>query len=114
MKHFAILLVLTGLSSQLPAQQLREAPVTPAFTPVTWERLVNAADEPENWLMYSATLDSQRHSRLDLHVDPEGHRLATEDVDIREPEQAALVSLLQIGAYARGVAGHEVPGPLED
>ncbi len=65
MKYFAILLVLTGFSSQLPAQQLREAPVTPAFTPVTWERLVNAADEPENWLMYSATLDSQRHSRLD-------------------------------------------------
>jgi len=65
MKYFAILLVLTGFSSQLLAQQLREAPVTPAFTPVTWERLVNAADEPENWLMYSATLDSQRHSRLD-------------------------------------------------
>ena len=38
---------------------------TPAFSPVTWERLVNAADEPENWLMYSGTLDSQRFSRLD-------------------------------------------------
>ena len=37
---------------------------TPAFSPVTWERLVNAADEPENWLMYSGTLDSQRFSRL--------------------------------------------------
>ncbi len=38
---------------------------TPAFSPVTWERLVNAADEPENWLMYSGTLDSQRFSGLD-------------------------------------------------
>ena len=38
---------------------------TSAFSPVTWERLVNAADEPENWLMYSGTLDSQRFSRLE-------------------------------------------------
>jgi len=35
------------------------------FSPVTWERLVNAADEPHNWLMYNGTLDSQRFSRLD-------------------------------------------------
>ena len=38
---------------------------TPALKPVTWERLLNAADEPENWLMYSGTLNSQRFSRLD-------------------------------------------------
>ena len=37
----------------------------PVFSPVTWERLVNAADEPHNWLMYSGTLDSKRFSRLD-------------------------------------------------
>ena len=37
----------------------------PAFSPVTWERLLNAADEPQNWLMYSGTFDSQRHSRLE-------------------------------------------------
>jgi alcohol dehydrogenase (cytochrome c) len=37
----------------------------PFFSPVTWERLVNAADEPHNWLMYSGTLDSKRFSRLD-------------------------------------------------
>ena len=37
----------------------------PSLTPVTWERLLHAADEPENWLMYSGTFDSQRHSRLD-------------------------------------------------
>ena len=38
---------------------------SPSLSSVTWERLVNAADEPENWLMYSGTLDSQRFSRLD-------------------------------------------------
>ena len=65
MKRFAILLLAIFTASQVAAQQLRQAPVTPAFTPVTWDRLVNAADEPENWLMYSATLDAQRHSRLD-------------------------------------------------
>ena len=37
----------------------------PSLSPVTWERLVNAANEPHNWLMYSGTLDSQRFSRLD-------------------------------------------------
>ncbi|MCY4028035.1 MAG: PQQ-dependent dehydrogenase, methanol/ethanol family [Acidobacteria bacterium] len=36
-----------------------------AFSPVTWERLLNAADEPQNWLMYSGTFDSQRHTRLE-------------------------------------------------
>jgi len=36
----------------------------PFFSPVTWDRLVNAADEPQNWLMYSGTFDSQRFSRL--------------------------------------------------
>ncbi len=35
------------------------------FRPVTWERLLNAADEPENWLMYNGTLDSQRYSGLE-------------------------------------------------
>ena len=33
----------------------RENQPTPALEPVTWERLLNAADEPENWLMYSGT-----------------------------------------------------------
>ena len=37
----------------------------PSRSPVTWELLLNAADEPRNWLMYSGTLDSQRFSRLD-------------------------------------------------
>ncbi len=64
MKQLAILLFLFTFGTLSLAQELREGPVTPAFTPVSWERLVNAVDEPENWLMYSSTLDSQRHSGL--------------------------------------------------
>ena len=42
------------------------APVeTPTFTPVTPERLINAEDEPHNWLMYSGNYKAQRHTRLD-------------------------------------------------
>ena len=48
---------------------------TPAFVPVTWERLVNAADEPQNWLMYSGTFDSKRHSGLDQVHNRNVHRL---------------------------------------
>ena len=51
-------------SAQAPSDSASGA-AAPAFTPVTWERLVNAADEPQNWLMYSGTFDSQRHSRLE-------------------------------------------------
>ena len=32
---------------------------------VTYERILNAADEPENWLTYSGGYDSQRHTGLD-------------------------------------------------
>ena len=64
MKQLAILLFLFTFGTLSLAQELREGPVTPAFTPVSWDRLVNAVDEPENWLMYSSTLDSQRHSGL--------------------------------------------------
>ena len=51
------------------AAQAQEDPfstvITPAFSPITWERLVDARNEPQNWLMYSGTLDSQRYSLLD-------------------------------------------------
>ncbi len=39
--------------------------IGPADAPVTAERLVNAAAEPENWLMYSGDYTSQRYSTLD-------------------------------------------------
>ena len=49
------------LTSQEPAAGAG----VPRFAPVTWERLLAAADEPHNWLMYNGTLDGQRFSRLD-------------------------------------------------
>lgn len=61
-------LLLTGIFLTLPLQAQEDkfqTVITPAFSPVTWERLVNAGSEPENWMMYSGTLDSQRYSRLD-------------------------------------------------
>tara|TARA_B110000285_G_scaffold138262_1_gene154809 strand:- start:2918 stop:4555 length:1638 start_codon:yes stop_codon:yes gene_type:complete len=66
MKRFPLLL--TGIFLALPLQAQEDefqTVITPAFSPVTWERLVNAESEPENWMMYSGTLDSQRYSRLD-------------------------------------------------
>ena len=59
--------VVIGLAAAAlaPAAAHGQAGNGPYLTPVTWERLLNAADEPENWLMYSGTLDGQRYSRLD-------------------------------------------------
>ena len=66
MKRLACVVALLA-SVQLVTGQEQSSPnqMTAAFSPVTWERLLNAADEPHNWLMYSGTFDSQRHSRLD-------------------------------------------------
>ena len=38
---------------------------SPAFRPVTAQRLVNAEAEPHNWLMYSGNYSAQRYSGLD-------------------------------------------------
>jgi len=57
------ILVYAPMGNAQPADS--QSTATPSFSPVTWERLINAADEPENWLMYSGTLDSQRFSKLD-------------------------------------------------
>lgn len=66
MNRFPLLLIGTFLTLPLQAQEDEfQTVITPAFSPVTWERLVNAESEPENWMMYSGTLDSQRYSRLD-------------------------------------------------
>ena len=67
MKRLAMVVALFA-SLQLVAGQERSSEaggMAPSFSPVTWERLVNAAEEPHNWLMYSGTFDSQRYSRLD-------------------------------------------------
>ena len=63
---FAVASAATAGTASAQAQSDATA-AAPALSPVTWERLLNAADEPENWLMYSGTFDSQRHSGLE-HV----------------------------------------------
>jgi len=66
MKCLFIIVGLLIFASATSAQQSEsQSGATPSFSPVTWERLLNAADEPENWLMYSGTLDSQHFSGLD-------------------------------------------------
>ncbi|MEO2198687.1 MAG: PQQ-dependent dehydrogenase, methanol/ethanol family [bacterium] len=69
MKRLAIVIALSVVATGITpaaAQETESQPgATPSFSPVTWERLLNAADEPENWLMYSGTLDSQHFTRLD-------------------------------------------------
>ena len=65
MKRFVFVVALFASVQLVAGQESSPNIATPSLTPVTWERLVNAADEPHNWLMYSGTLDSQRVSRLD-------------------------------------------------
>jgi alcohol dehydrogenase (cytochrome c) len=65
MKKFSALIALVAASQPLAAQSPTADEGAELFSPVTWERLLRAADEPQNWLMYSGTLDSQRFSRLD-------------------------------------------------
>ena len=58
--------LIATVNIQASAQEQEfETVMTPAFSPITWERLVNAKEEPQNWLMYSGSLDAQRHSSLD-------------------------------------------------
>ena len=64
MKRLVIIVALVA-SVHLVTGQEQAGNVSPSFSPVTWERLLNAAAEPHNWLMYSGTFDSQRYSRLD-------------------------------------------------
>ena len=61
---FAVACAGATASAQAPSEGAADAAAA-AFSPVTWERLLHAADEPQNWLMYSGTFDSQRHSRLE-------------------------------------------------
>ena len=67
MSVLRLIVVVTAITAIQPAtaQEAAAGSSVPLLSPVTWERLVNAADEPHNWLMYSGTLSSQRFSRLD-------------------------------------------------
>ena len=44
-----ILLTTTFLGQLTAQEQQFETVMTPAFSPISWERLVNADQEPENW-----------------------------------------------------------------
>ena len=57
--------ILALIALVLPAAATAQEEAGASLRSVTWERLLNAADEPENWLMYSGTLDSQRFSGLE-------------------------------------------------
>ena len=65
MQRLATAITLLACAAAATAQPADTPGASPSLSPVTWERLLNAADEPENWLMYSGTLDSQRFSQLD-------------------------------------------------
>ena len=67
MKRVVIVVAIVAAVQLLAGQEQssESGGTAPSFTAVTWERLVNAAQEPHNWLMYSGTFDSQRYSRLD-------------------------------------------------
>ena len=65
MRRFALVTATFVCVQLMSAQVPSSHDGMPRFSPVTWERLVNAADEPHNWLMYSGTLDSKRYSGLD-------------------------------------------------
>ena len=65
MRRVSVLIALFASTHLLLAQEPPAGEGMPLFAPVTWERLVAAADEPQNWLMYSGTLDSKRFSGLD-------------------------------------------------
>lgn len=59
---------LVVFASTARAQPTSERQETPALNPVTAERLINAENEPHNWLMYSGNYKAQRYSYLEqLH-----------------------------------------------
>ena len=63
---FFILLFFTiAAKAQQVAEETFATVITPAFDTITWERLVAADEEPQNWLSYSGTHSSQRYSKLD-------------------------------------------------
>ena len=94
--------------SVLAQPSVSQQATSPSCSPVTWEHLLNAADEPENWLMYSGTLDSQRFSRLDKshneNVDKLELKWAYQIPQLNRAETTPLVVKDQV---VTGIAGGE-------
>ena len=61
-----------------------------ASAQVTFERLLNADEEPENWLTYSGTYSSNRHTKLD-QITPEN----VEDLELSWVFQASSLEAFQ-------------------
>ncbi|MEE2638787.1 MAG: PQQ-dependent dehydrogenase, methanol/ethanol family [Acidobacteriota bacterium] len=96
MKRLFALTILCTVVFPVTAQESSEG--TPTFAPVTWERLVNANDEPHNWLMYNGTLDSKRFSRLDqIHSVNGGVRDLRWTYQIRQLDRAETTPLVVDG-----------------
>ena len=56
--------LMVGALAASPSAQAPSGSTAP-FVPVSADRLLNAEDEPNNWLMYSGNYKSQRYSGLD-------------------------------------------------
>ena len=69
-----LLVVAAGRAYEAQQADGSNGPV-PAFTPVSYERLLHSDDEPENWLMYSGQYSSQRFSYLDQVTVANANRL---------------------------------------
>ncbi len=69
MRHVTIglLIALVGCQANEPSPDVLtdDAETSATDRVVTYDRLVNADQEPENWLMYSGEYNGQRYSRLD-------------------------------------------------
>ena len=64
------------------------------FPQVTFERILNASREPQNWLTYSGSYDGHRHSRLDQINTANAHSLTAKWV-----YQTAATGKLDAGAW---------------
>ena len=99
MRRLALVIVFLALGQLGSGQDSRSGGMNPVFSPVTWERLLNASDEPENWLMYSGTLDSQRFSKLDqVHNRNVGRLTLKWAYQIPQIDRAETVPLVVDGA----------------
>ncbi|MXW69724.1 MAG: hypothetical protein F4Z61_07525, partial [Acidimicrobiia bacterium] len=65
MKRFAWTILLTLLAA-------------PAYAQISYERILQAEDEPESWLTYNGSYMSQRYSRL-TQIDQDN----VEDLELR-------------------------------
>jgi alcohol dehydrogenase (cytochrome c) len=99
MRRLALVIVFLALGQLGSGQDSTSGGMSPVFSPVTWERLLNASDEPENWLMYSGTLDSQRFSKLDqVHNRNVGRLTLKWAYQIPQIDRAETVPLVVDGA----------------